>query len=46
MRAEKALEEAGKIESYNFADGKAVANHMGIPYERLEILMREHHERD
>jgi hypothetical protein len=46
MRAEIALEEAAKIESYNFADSKAVATHMGIPYERLEILMHEHHERD
>ena len=45
-RKGKTIEKASKIESANYADAKDFAERIGIPYTNLEILLKDHHERD
>ena len=45
-REAQAQDLACKPKSHNYADAKEFAAAMGIPYANLEILLRDHHERD
>ena len=46
IRKSKTIEKASKIESSNYADAKDFAERLGIPYANLEVLLKDHHERD
>lgn len=45
-REARAQELASKPQSLNYGDAKEFAAALGIPYANLEILLRDHHERD
>ena len=38
--------EASNIFSTKFGDPKEFANYLGMPYSSLQMLMKDHHERD
>jgi len=46
FRKNKAKELAERIESNTFSDARDFASKLGIPYADLEILLKDHHERD
>ena len=46
LRREKAMQEQGLIKSHSLQDPKEVAKHLNIPFKNLEMILKDHHERD
>ena len=46
QRKIEAQEQAAKIQSLSYKDAKDFAARLGIPYSTLELLLKDHHERD